>query len=99
VVKIELAGTTEDKVDITLHPDLLLVTGRREDQKTAPPTVIHQMDVWYGDYQVQVPIPVSINPDKASAEYINGMVIITLPKAEPEEQVPRKVTVSAPKSE
>jgi HSP20 family molecular chaperone IbpA len=98
VVKIDMAGTTDEEVDITLHPDLLVVSGRREDRKTPPPTVIHQMDIWYGDYQVQVPIPVPIDPDNADAKYENGLINITLRKAILEEQKPRKVTVTTPKA-
>jgi HSP20 family protein len=99
IVKIDMAGTTEEQVEITLYPDMLVVAGSRQDRKVPPPTVIHQMDIWYGEYQAQVPLTVPIDPDKVEANYVNGIISVTLPKVKQEQTGPRKVPVGTPKSE
>ncbi len=82
MVKIEMPGTTEDQIEIVLYQDCLVVTGERREKADDEParTVIHQMDIWYGQYQVHVPLLVSIDHDRVEADYRNGMIYITLPK-------------------
>jgi HSP20 family protein len=48
----------------------------------------------YGKFQRQIPLPAHIQSDKAQAEYKNGMLTLTLPKAEGEQKKVVKVNVN-----
>ena len=94
VVKVEMAGTTEEQVQITLYEDYLVISGRRDDRNVPPRTIIHQMDIWYGEFRIEVPIPVPIDHDGVEACYENGMIYITLPKSADIAAQPRHVPIS-----
>ncbi|MCL5026252.1 MAG: Hsp20/alpha crystallin family protein [Chloroflexi bacterium] len=96
VVKIEVAGTAEDKIEVLLYPDCLVVSGKRDEEDTPPRTVIHKMDIWYGEFRAEVPIPVAIDAERVEASYQNGMISITLPKVAEETPRPTRVSISLP---
>lgn len=96
MVKVEVAGTTEDQIQVYLYQDCLLVSGKRDERKLPAQTVIHQMDIWYGDFRAEVPIPVAVDAERVEANYENGMVCVKLPKLIEEAPQPTHVSISVP---
>jgi HSP20 family protein len=79
VVVIELAGLTEEDMAFTLYSDLLILEGRREQQLTAM-SACHQLGIKYGDFRTEVAIPASIDQERVTVEYKNGLLTIILQK-------------------
>ena len=78
IVKMEVAGMSEDDFDITLAEGTLLVQGVRRD--TAEKTVCHQLEIAYGEFSVEVLLSMPLLVDRIAASYQNGFLLITLPK-------------------
>jgi HSP20 family protein len=49
----------------------------------------------YGKFVRQVPLPASIDLDKSKASFKNGVLNVTMPKAEEEKEKRRKIEVSS----
>ncbi len=86
LVKIELAGLREEDIDITLFPDALVVTGRREEEYPggidwhSPAYRYHESGVRYGEFEVEVYLPFAVDPDRVEARYERGFLYIALPR-------------------
>jgi HSP20 family protein len=78
VVKMEIAGMGEEDFDITFANGVLLVEGARRD--AAEKTGYHQLEIAYGDFSVEVQLPMPLLVDHITATYENGFLLISLPK-------------------
>lgn len=83
VVLVELAGVTEDQIEVTLFNDLLVIEGERSHMAFPGATLssCHQLGIKYGPFRSEVHIPFAVDQDDVRAEYRNGMLRITLKKA------------------
>jgi HSP20 family protein len=99
VVKAALPGIKAEEVQINVTGDVLTLKGevRQEEEKTSSPQgkekAWHIREQRYGSFERSVALPTAVVSDKAKAEFENGILTITLPKAE--EVKPRTITVNA----
>ncbi|MDQ2905774.1 MAG: Hsp20/alpha crystallin family protein [Ktedonobacteraceae bacterium] len=81
VVKIELAGMTEEEIEVTLYEDALVVSGERRDDTEDNENLYYQeAQIRYGPFRVEVFIPVPIDIETVKARYENGFLWVSLPK-------------------
>jgi HSP20 family protein len=81
VVRVEIAGMHEDDFDVALENGVLTVSGVRAD--SAERRAYHQMEIRFGKFATSVALPVPVNVEAARAEYKDGFLTVTLPKARP----------------
>jgi len=90
LLELEMPGVSKDGLEISIENNELSITGRRSN----PPvegTLVHRESRVH-DYRRSFEIDPSINREKISARISQGVVTLTLPKAE--EVKPRKISVS-----
>jgi HSP20 family protein len=81
MVKIELAGMTEEEIEVTLYEDALVVSGERRDDTGDSENLYYQeAQIRYGPFRVEVFIPVPIDSEAVKARYENGFLWVSLPK-------------------
>lgn len=80
-VQIEIAGMRGGEISVTYENELLSVRGSRADMRSG--TEYHQLEIPYGDFAVDLKLPVPIEADNIEAYYGDGFLKITLPKAKP----------------
>ena len=92
LVLCDMPGVDEQHVDVTLENDVLTLTGYQE---TAEPEDITLLYRGYasGVFQRSFTLSTEVDRNKIGARIRQGVLQITLPKAE--EAKPRKITVSA----
>lgn len=78
VVKLELAGIDPQNISLEVSDNLLRVSGTRVDQRH-PHAVYQQMEITYGRFERAVMLPPGVDAAKASADYSDGYLEITLP--------------------
>ena len=78
VVRIEIAGIQESDIEISVQDQYLIVHGTRVDIPER--RAYHQMEIRYGEFGVEVQLPLPVLVDEALAGYKNGFLIIQLPK-------------------
>lgn len=81
VIRVEVAGMRQQDFSVVLDNNLLTISGSRPD--TPERRAYHQMEVRFGEFSTTVAIPGSVNVEKSTAEYEDGFLVVTLPKAAP----------------
>ena len=79
-LQIEIAGMRDGHFHLNLQDRLLIVYGAREGSVTER-RAYHQLEVNSGDFRVELELPVACDPTAMRAEYDDGFLRISLPKA------------------
>ena len=82
VVKAALPGLKADDVQITVTNDLLTLRGEFKWENGHKNATYHIREQRYGSFERSVSLPVDVQTDMAKADFQNGILTITLPKAE-----------------
>ena len=93
VVNANLPGFKPEDVNITVHGDTLTIQARSTENKEDKGKNYLVRETRYGSYARSVTLPSQIQSDKAEAQFDNGVLHLTLPKAE--QSKPRQIKVSA----
>ena len=81
-VKVELPGMTKEDVAISLHDDLLTITGERRADENHPGKASLRTERFFGRFERTVNLPTQVDGARVSASYENGVLTVTLPKSE-----------------
>ncbi len=95
VVKATLPGVKPEDVEIKLTGDVLSIRGEMKEEVETNDRNYHCRERRYSSFNRSIGLPVSVVADKASAEFENGILTLTLPKSE--ESKPKVITVKAKK--
>lgn len=93
VVTAELPGATKDTVSIMFSDGALTIAGKLDrPERTKNMTAVRQ-ERTNGKFEKTLRIPTKIDQNHISASFANGVLTITLPKAE--EAKPKTITIEA----
>ena len=82
VVTAELPGVNEKEVQLSITGDVLSLRGERTLNQGTKQESFHRGERWYGRFERHLSLPISVQADKVKATYRDGVLTITLPKAE-----------------
>jgi HSP20 family protein len=91
-VRVELPGMKREDIEVSLHDGALVITGERKEEKVTEETEVHRQERYYGKFTRALTLPAAVAGDKVKAQYKDGILTVTLPKAE--EAKPKAITVS-----
>jgi HSP20 family protein len=93
VVKTAVPGVKSEDIDVSITGDVLTIKGEtKAEEKVGKANYIRQ-ERRYGVFSRSLSLPSTVVADKATAEFQNGVLILTLPKAE--EVKPKTIQVKA----
>ena len=95
IMKAALPGVKPEEVDITITGDTLTIKGEHKQEQEIKEEDYLYKEHRYGRFSRTVAIPVQVTSDKAEAVFENGILTLTIPKAE--EVKPKQIKVK-PKS-
>jgi len=95
VVKASLPGVKPEEVDISITGDTLTINGEHKEEEEVKQEDYFRRERYYGAFSRSLILPVQIQSDKAEAVFENGVLTLTLPKAE--EVKPKQIKVKAKK--
>jgi len=81
VVRVEIGGMREDDFEITVEENFLMISGSRPDIPER--RAYQQMEIRFGKFESVVGLPGPLDLETSSAEYKEGFLTVTLPKAKP----------------
>ena len=81
-VKAELPGLEAKDLDISLERDLLVIKGEKKHETEEKNKRFHRIERVYGSFHRVIRLPVEVKTDKIDATFKNGVLTVTLPKAE-----------------
>ena len=82
VVKVEVPGMKKEDIDISLHDGVLAISGERKMEEKYDKAETHRSERFVGRFHRALSLPVAVQADKTNATYQDGVLTITLPKAE-----------------
>ena len=93
VCQLEVPGLSRENIDIRVENNLLTIAGekkyeQRQDEKESG---YRHSERRYGRFERSFTLPRTIDADRVKARYDNGVLTLSLPKAE--QSKPRKITV------
>jgi HSP20 family protein len=93
VVRAALPGFKADEVQINVTGDVLTLRGELKHQEEKKERAWHIREHRWGTFERSIALPTQVTADKAVADFENGILTITLPKAE--EVKPKTISVKA----
>ena len=93
VVTAELPGMKKEDIDISLHADALTIAGERKEEKKYGEDETQRAERFYGRFQRTISLPKQVDVNAIKANYKDGILTVTLPKAP--EAKPRQIEVSS----
>jgi HSP20 family protein len=91
LVKVELPGVSKDDVKITLESNVLTIRGEKKQEKETNNEDYHRVERSYGSFERAFTLPTTVKNEKIDASFKDGVLKISLPKAE--EAKPRQIEV------
>lgn len=91
VLKAELPGLTAEDVTVELDDNVLTISGERTFTDRVEDGRYHRVERSYGKFSRSLTLPQGIDEDGVSASFADGVLEVTVPKAEIPS--PRKVTI------
>ena len=91
-IRVELPGMRREDIEVSLQDGALVISGERKEEKVTEGTEVHRQERFYGRFSRALTLPSAVAGDKVKAQYKDGILTVTLPKAE--ETKPKSITVS-----
>ncbi|MEX0705726.1 MAG: Hsp20/alpha crystallin family protein [Nitriliruptoraceae bacterium] len=93
VLHVELPGVNPDDVEVSLEENVLTIAGERNFYDRSEAEGFRRIERHFGRFHRAVRLPDRVDPDRVEAAYRDGMLTISVPKAE--ESRPRRIQVQA----
>jgi HSP20 family protein len=93
VVTAELPGMTKEKVGITYSDGVLTIAGNLEPLADIKDMAVIRQERSAGKFEKSLRLPAKVDQSKITASFTNGILTVTLPKAE--EAKPRTIAIEA----
>lgn len=91
VVIAEMAGMKKKNIHMILTNGVLTLSGKREPFMDEQKAELIRSERSVGDFEKSFRIPVKVKEDKINAAYSNGILTVTIPKAE--EAKPKTIAI------
>jgi HSP20 family protein len=82
VITAAIPGVSADDVEITVVGDVLTIKGESKSETGSERASYHRQERRYGAFMRSVALPVAVQVDKSEAKFADGVLTLTLPKAE-----------------
>ena len=93
VVKATLPGLKTEDVDITVTGETLTLRGEFKQENEQKESNYHIRESRFGSFERSILLPTDVKADKATANFENGILTITMPIAE--EVKPKSIMIKA----
>ncbi|MDJ0902840.1 MAG: Hsp20/alpha crystallin family protein [Xenococcus sp. MO_188.B8] len=92
-LKLEVPGMEAKDLDIEVTVDHVSITGERKSESRSEEQGRTRSEFRYGKFSRVIPLPTKIQNNNVTAEYKDGILNLTLPKAEEEKNKVVKVNL------
>lgn len=82
IVKASVPGVKAEDIQISIIGDILTIRGEVKEDEEIKEANYHIRERRYGSFSRSLALPTQVLSEKAAAEFENGILKLTLPKAE-----------------
>ena len=90
---VELPGVDADQVEVSLEENVLTIAGERRFYDEREAEGFRRIERHFGRFHRAVRLPDRVHADGVTASYRDGLLTVTVPKAE--EAKPRRIQITA----
>ncbi|MBD5405226.1 Hsp20/alpha crystallin family protein [bacterium] len=95
VVKAEIPGINEKDIDLEISSDgYITISGEKKEEHEEHHKGKYFSEISYGSFSRTIPLPTDLKFDNAKADFENGTLTITVPKAEPIASKKKKIEIT-----
>jgi len=94
IATVELPDVNPDDIDVSVVDNTLRITGERKHTKEAKRENYFRSERFYGKFERMVELPVAVRTEEVDATYKDGLLTVSLPKAEERKAKEIKVKVA-----
>jgi HSP20 family protein len=91
IARVELPGMRKEDIEISLHDGMLTISGERKAD-SGESDKAERTERYIGKFRRSVSLPTLVDASKVTANYRDGILTVTLPKAE--EAKPKQIQVN-----
>ncbi len=91
VIQTLIAGVLPEHLSINITRDMVVISGKREENKTISDENYHIRELYWGSFGRTVNLPTEIEIDTAEAIERHGMLMIKLPKIDKQRKTVLKI--------
>jgi HSP20 family protein len=92
-IAMELAGVSPEDVRISLENNVLTIRGEKRQEDEENNERVHRIERIYGMFERTFVLPNSVDPERIEARHENGVLTVSIPKAE--RARPREIQVKS----
>lgn len=81
-VRVDVPGMKAEDIDIEVSGSTLRISGQRKEEKEEKGKTWHRVERRTGSFARTVTLPCAVKEGQAKAEYADGVLTLSLPKAE-----------------
>ena len=94
-VSAELPGLSREDVDVQVHEGVLTIKAERREESEETRGNVHVSERSYGTYQRSFRLPEEADLEGIAATMKDGILTLTIPRVEVEEEKPRQIEIQA----
>ena len=94
-LQLEVPGLTPEEIDVQVTADSVIIDGERKEEKYVEEQGTKRSEFRYGKFHRTISLPEKVQRERVQAKYAHGILKLTLPKAEDEQNKTVKVIVEA----
>ncbi|MBD2666344.1 heat shock protein, class I [Richelia sinica FACHB-800] len=92
-LRLEIPGLEPKDINVEVTTDSVSISGERKSETKTEQDGYTRSEFRYGRFQRVIPLPVEVQNEQVQAEYKDGILTLTLPKAEAERRKAIKVNI------
>lgn len=82
IIKSTIAGVEPEDIDITFDNDMITIRGERRNNNNVRDEDYFFQECYWGSFSRSIILPVDVDTEQIEATIRNGVLTVTLPKAE-----------------
>jgi len=84
-IEAELPGMDKKDVKVTVQDGVLSIEGERKHEEESQDKKLHRIERYYGSFMRRFTLPDNVDENSVKASFKDGLLTLTLQKAEPKE--------------
>ena len=93
MISAEMPGVHPEDIEIDVTGDGLSISGVRKQDEVAKEAHYHRRERSYGSFSRTIQLPFMVDTNEVEASFTNGVLLITLPRAEADR--PKKIAIKS----
>ena len=93
-IRLELPGMDSNDLDVQVTREAIMISGERKSESKSEENGMTRSEFRYGRFSRTIPLPTRIDNTNVQSDYKDGILTLSLPKAEEEKNKVVKVNVA-----